>query len=127
MITTTGAAQRATRVDLLAEAEELDFKMLELVQHFKEVSDRAGDAIACPDQDHFEAAPAGIPHHFIQTRTACLHAADPVDVLLGDFVTALGGHLAKVVHLCLRVLVDGAHPEVERGAFHRRRPPYLST
>ena len=62
-----------------------------------------------------------------QTRTACLHAADPVGVLLCDFVAALGSHLPQVVHLGLRVLINGAHPEVKRGAFHRRRAPYFST
>jgi hypothetical protein len=35
--------------------------------------------------------------------------------------------LPQVVHLCLRVLINGAHPEVKRGAFQRRRTPYFST
>jgi len=38
-----GAAQRAARVDLLTEADELDVQSIELVEHLQEVPRRAGD------------------------------------------------------------------------------------
>ncbi len=53
-----GPAQRPASVDLLAEADELDVQPVELVQHFEEVTSRAGDAIASPG------------HHDIETSTA---------------------------------------------------------
>jgi len=56
-----GAAQRAARVDLLTEADELDVEPVELVQHFEEGPRRAGDAIGCPYEDHIEVPPASIP------------------------------------------------------------------
>ncbi len=88
-----GAAQRAARVDLFAEADELDVEPVELVQHLEEMPGGAGDAIGCPDQDHIEASPTGIPHHVIQTWPARLCAGDPVGVLLRNFIAALSGHL----------------------------------
>ncbi len=97
-----GAAQRAAGVDLFAEADELDAEPVQLVEHFEEVPDRAGDPIGSPDQDHIEAAAAGIPHHLIETRPARLRAADPVCILLHDLIAALSGHLAQVVQLGLR-------------------------
>ena len=57
-----GAAQRAAGVDLLAEADELDVEMVQLVKHFEEVFHRAGNPVRGPDQDHFEATAAGILH-----------------------------------------------------------------
>jgi len=62
-----GAAQRAARVDLLAEADELDAERVQLVEYLEEVPGGAGDAIAGPDQHDIEAAAAGIPHQIIQT------------------------------------------------------------
>ena len=40
-----GAAQRAARVDLLAETDELYIDTVQLVEHFKEVLHRAGDPV----------------------------------------------------------------------------------
>ena len=107
-----GAAQRAGRVDALPEADELDVELAQLVEHFEEVPGRAGDAIACPDKDHIEAAASGIPHQVIQTGPARLHATDPVGVLLRNFVAALSGHLAQVMELGLRALINGRDPHI---------------
>ena len=85
-----GAAQRAARVDLLAEADELDVEPVQLVEHFEEVPGRAGDAIAGPDQDDIEAAAAGIPHQVIQTGPARLRAGDPVGDLRDDLDSRAG-------------------------------------
>jgi hypothetical protein len=53
---------------------------------------------------------------------------------MNDIEAALGGHLAQVKELRLRMLVNGADPHVEGGACHARRPffcgvvyPYLAT
>jgi len=53
-----GPAQRAASVDLLAEADELDIKPAQFVQHFQKMTSRASDAIASPG------------HHDIETSTA---------------------------------------------------------
>jgi hypothetical protein len=103
-----GPAQWAACVDLLAEADELDAEAVEFVQHFEEVPGRAGDAIACPDQDHIEAAAAGIVHELIESGPAGLHTGYFVGVLVDDLVSALGGHLAQIVQLgrpALRITV----------------------
>ena len=102
-----GPAQRTAGVDLFAKTDELDAYPVQVVEHIKEVTGGACDAIACPDQDNVEAAAAGIGHHRIESRPFGLHAADPIGVLVDDLVAALGSHLAQVEELCFRMLVDG--------------------
>ena len=80
------------------------------------------DPVRSPDQDHIEAAAAGVAHQFIETRPACLHAGDPVCVLLDDLIAALRGHLAQVIDLGLRMLIEARDPDIKGGAFHLRRP-----
>jgi hypothetical protein len=82
-----GPAQRAGRVDLFTEADELDVQPVKLVQYLEEVPGRACGAIAGPDQDHIEAAAACIAHHLVQSGAAGLRPGDPVGVLQEDFVT----------------------------------------
>jgi len=40
-----GASQRAARIDALPEADEFDIQPVQLIQHFEEVPDRAGDPV----------------------------------------------------------------------------------
>ena len=47
-----GAAQRAARIDLLTEADELDVEVVELVEDLEEVPGRGCEPIAHPDQEH---------------------------------------------------------------------------
>ena len=54
-----GSAQRSAGVDLLAETDELDAYPVQVVEHIKEVTSGACDAIARPDQHDAEAAAAG--------------------------------------------------------------------
>ena len=61
-----GAAQRAARVDLLTEADELDVEPVQLVQHIEEVLHRSCDSIRSPDQNNIELAAAGIPHQVVE-------------------------------------------------------------
>lgn len=56
------------------------------------------------------------------SRTAGLGAADPVFIFSDDLVTALPGHVDKIAALRLGMLVEARDPEIERGAFHLRRP-----
>ena len=98
------------------------FELVEVVQHLEEMPGGAGDPIRGPDQDHIEAAAAGIPHQLIEPRPAGLAAGDPVGVFVHDLEAALGGHRTQVEQLGLRVLIDGRDPEVESGALHCRCP-----
>ncbi len=66
---------------------------------------------------------ACVMHHLVQTRPARLRAADPVGILLDDLIAALRGHLAEVIELGLRMLIEARDPEIKGGAFHLRRPP----
>jgi hypothetical protein len=127
-------AQWAVRVDLFAEADELDAEPVQLVEHFEEMLHRAGDPVRGPDQDHAETAAASVAHQLVKAGTARPGAGDAVGVLLDDFEAALGGHLAQVVQLCLGVLIDARDPHVQSGTFHLRRSfdsffdwPYLET
>ena len=54
-----GPAQRSARIDIFAEADELDVEMIELVQDFQEVADGAGQAVERPYNDDLEPAMAG--------------------------------------------------------------------
>jgi hypothetical protein len=91
-----GPAQRASGIDLLAEANELDVEPVEFVEDLEEVLHRPGDPVRGPDQQNFEAVAAGVAHQGIETRPAGPGAADRVGVLLDDLVAALLGHLAEV-------------------------------
>ena len=91
-----GAAQRTAGVDLLAEADELDAKVIQFVEHLQEVDHRPGDSIESPDKDDIELASAGIGHQVIQPRTARLHSGEPVGILLHDLEATLGGQLAQI-------------------------------
>ena len=113
-----GAAQRAARVNLFAEADELDLQVIQLIQHLQEVGHRPGDAVEGPDQDHIEPAAAGIAQQLVQTGPPGLGAGYLVGVFLRDREAALGGELPEVQQLRLGVLVDRADSEVESGALH---------
>jgi hypothetical protein len=117
-----GSAQRAGRIDIFTEADELDVEPVQLVEHFEEVPGGACDPIARPDQDNLEPTAAGIRHHLIETWPACLHSRYSVRVFLDDLVATLSSHLTQVVDLRLRVLIDGTDPHIYDGAFHLRRP-----
>ena len=95
---------------------------VEFVEDFKEVLHRPGDPVRCPDQDNIEPATAGVGHHLIEARPPGLRTADTVGVFVDDLETALTGHLAEVVELRFRMLIEGRHPHIEDGAFHPRRP-----
>ena len=110
--------QRAAGIDLLAKADELDVQMIQLIENFEEVFDGPGQPIGGPDQNHIEAAAAGIGHHLIQTRTPGFGTGDLVCILLDDLIVALSGHLLEIVQLGLRVLIQGGDSQVEGGALH---------
>lgn len=63
-----------------------------------------------PDQDDLESAASGIGHHLIEPWPLRLGAGNPICVLLGDLVVALCSHLAKVMQLALRVLIESRDP-----------------
>ncbi len=42
-------------------------EMVELIEHFEEVPDRAGHPVEGPDQHHIEAVPAGVGQQLIET------------------------------------------------------------
>jgi hypothetical protein len=66
--------------------------------------------------------PRRASHQFVQTRPARLHTGDFVRDLRNDLIAALGSHLAEVIELGFRMLINRAHPAVDSGAFHLRRP-----
>ena len=43
-----GPSERAAGIKILAEADELDVEMVELIQHFEEVADGPGDPVRGP-------------------------------------------------------------------------------
>ena len=117
-----GPAQRAAGVDVLPEAYEFDAQAIQFVEQLEEMHHGPGDPVESPDQNDIETSAAGIGHHLIEARPLGFRATDSVRVLLRDLETALGGHLAQVIDLGLRVLVDAGDPQVKGGALHWRRP-----
>ena len=77
-----GPPERATAVDALPEADELDAEAVELVQHFKEVPDGPGDPVRGPHQDYLETAAAGIPKQVIEARPATCSAGSGLPVFI---------------------------------------------
>jgi hypothetical protein len=113
-----GPPERASGIKVLAEADELDVEMVELIQHFEEVADGPGDPVRGPDQEYLEAAAACIPKQIIEARPASLRPRDPVSVLGNDLKTPLLSHRAEIVELSLRVLVDTGYAQVKGNSFH---------
>jgi len=106
------AAQRAAGVDLFAEADVLDAEPVQLVEHIEEVLCGPGDPVRGPDQDHIEAAAAGIGHHLVQARPPGFCSGDPVGVFLDDLEAPLSRQLPQIVQLGLGVLVEAGHPHI---------------
>ncbi len=104
-----GAAQWTTGIDLFAETDKLDIEMIEFVQDFEEVFHRPGQTVGGPNQDHIEAAAAGVLHHFVQTRAPGFGTADLIGILPDDFVIALNRHLLEIIELGFGVLVEGGN------------------
>ena len=100
-------AQRSAGIDVFPRADVLDLETTELVQDLEEMLDLPGDPIRGPDQDHIEPAAAGICHHLIEARPPGLRTADSVGVFVDNLEATLAGHLAKIVELCFRMLIDG--------------------
>ncbi len=61
-----GPAQGPAGIDLLPEADELDIDPIQFIEHLEEVLHRPGQPVGSPDQDHIEAAAAGVGHHLIE-------------------------------------------------------------
>ena len=115
-----GAAQRAAAIDVLAEADELDVQPVELVEHVKQVTDRAGDPVEGPDHDDVELAAAGVGQQLVQSGAPGLGAADPVGVLLDDLEATLLGQGVQVMLLGLWMLIQSGHSKINGSPFQRR-------
>jgi hypothetical protein len=113
-----GPAERAAGIEVLAEADELDTEMIELVEHLKEVPDGSGDSVRSPDEHHLEAAAARIPEQLIETRPAGFRSRDPIGVLGDDLKTPLLSHRAKIMELSLWVLVHGRYAQIQGYSLH---------
>ena len=113
-----GAAQRAGRVDVFAEADELDAETAELVQHFQIMANRTGDAVPSPDHHHVKLAAASVCHELIEAGTLSFGAADPVSVFVNDLQPSLLGKGMQIVALGFGMLVDGRNTQVQRRALH---------
>ena len=82
------------------------------------MSNRAGDAIARPDDNDIELAAASVDQELIQAGPLRPGAADAVSVFVDDLEAALLSKREQVVALGCGMLIDGANPEIQRGALH---------
>lgn len=94
---------------------------VELIQDLEEVPGRVCDPVRNPDQDHIEAAAAGIADQLIKPWPAGLHSADAVGIFLHHFIAALSGHLPEVVQLGLGVPILAGDSHIKDGPFKPRR------
>ena len=82
-------AERSAGVDILPERDELDVEVVQLIEDFKEVASRTGDAIERPDQHNIETMLVGIVQEVVEPRPFRLGPTDPVGVLTNDLITTL--------------------------------------
>lgn len=113
-----GSPQRAASIQVFTEADELDVEVVELVQHFEEVSDGSGDPIRSPDQHNLETTAASIPKQVIEARTPSFGSGDPIGILANDLKTSLLGHRAEIVKLGFGVLVHAGYAQIKCDSFH---------
>jgi hypothetical protein len=113
-----GPPERIAGIKILAEADELDVEMVELIQHFEEVAHGPGDPVRGPDQKHLEVAAARISKQIVKTRPARFRPRDSIGVLGNDLKTPLLGHRAEIIELSLRVLVDTGYAQIKGNSFH---------
>jgi hypothetical protein len=99
------STERTTGVDVLAEADELDVVVAEIIEYFEEVADGASDAIEGPDQHYVELASMSIGHQPVQSRSLSFGAADLIGVLTDDLVATLRGHRPQIERLGLGMLI----------------------
>ena len=57
--------ERATSIEILSEADELDLESTEFIQHFQEMARRAGQSIRSPDHHHLETSATGVPQQSV--------------------------------------------------------------
>jgi hypothetical protein len=100
-------------------ADELDVQTVEFVQHFEEMLHGRGDPITGPDQDHIEMTAAGLPASRHRIQAAGLRPTDPVFILMDDPVATLLGHLAQVIELGFRVLIERGQTHVQGRTLHK--------
>jgi hypothetical protein len=127
MMITTARPSGAAGIEVLAEADELDVEMVELVEHFEEVAHGPGDPVRGPDQEHLEAAAARIPKQIIETRPTSFSPGDPIGVLGNDLKTPLLGHRAEIIKLSLRVLIHTGYAQIKGNSFHICSPIEATT
>jgi hypothetical protein len=115
-ITTNRPAQWASRVDIFAQADELDAEMSQLVEHFQEVANASRYPVERGYEHDVETMSPGICQQLIEAGSFHSGTGNNVCVFVRNFVSALLGHFAEVEQLCFKVLVSGAHACVNRGA-----------
>jgi hypothetical protein len=109
-------AQWASRVDIFAQADELDAEMSQLVEHFQEVANASRYPVERGYEHDVETMSPGICQQLIEAGSFRSGTGNNVCVFVRNFVSALLGHFAEVEQLCFKVLVSGAHACVNRGA-----------
>jgi hypothetical protein len=100
-------AQRASRVDIFAQADELDVEVAQFVEHFQEMADTPCHSIESSNEHDIEAMPPSIHQQLIEARSFRSGTGNNACVFVRNFVSALLCHFAEVVKLRLRMLVRG--------------------
>ena len=112
-----GAAEWTAGIDIFPERNELDVAVLQIVDHFQKVPHTAGETIESPDHNHVELSTAGIVHHLIEPRALGFRSRDPIGVLVNDGEATLLGHLAQIMELRFRMLIERGNSKIECCAF----------
>jgi len=99
------SAKWTISVDVLAEADELDAKMIQFIEHLEKVPDASCYTVESHDQNDIEFSASSIGHRRIESWPFRFRAGNHVVVFMHDFKAALFGHLAQIVKLGFRMLV----------------------
>jgi hypothetical protein len=103
-----GATQRAIGVDGFALGQELNAKLIKLVEDLEEMFGRSGQAIGRPDQNGVELTAIGILQELVQRRTSHFRPADAmINVFMDDLIASLARELAQFNSLGFRILING--------------------
>jgi hypothetical protein len=113
-----GATQWAGGIDVFSKTDEIDVQMIEVIEHFQEVPNRASHAVERPNHDYIEAMSPGVRHKPIQTGAFGLCSADRVGVLADNLVAACLRQGAQVAKLGLGVLIATGNSGIEHDSLH---------
>jgi hypothetical protein len=90
------STQWTGRVDIFADADELDLEVVQLVEHFQEMADISSDAVKRRNDHNVKSVSPSIRQQLIESTSFGLRAGNCVGILTHNFKSALFCEFAQV-------------------------------